>query len=73
MYLSDVFTVSANLAGLPAVTVPCGFASGRLPVGLQFTGRPMDDAAVLRVADAYQRATSWSSERPAVPLSSLSR
>jgi aspartyl-tRNA(Asn)/glutamyl-tRNA(Gln) amidotransferase subunit A len=73
MYLSDVFTVSANLAGLPAVTVPCGFASGRLPVGLQFTGRPMDDAAVLRVADAYERATSWSSERPAVPLSSLSR
>ena len=64
---------SANLAGLPAVTVPCGFASGRLPVGLQFTGRPMDDAGVLRVADAYERATSWSSERPAVPLSSLSR
>jgi aspartyl-tRNA(Asn)/glutamyl-tRNA(Gln) amidotransferase subunit A len=73
MYLSDVFTVSANLAGLPAVTVPCGFASGRLPIGLQFTGRPMDDAGVLRVADAYERATSWSSERPAVPLSSLSR
>jgi aspartyl-tRNA(Asn)/glutamyl-tRNA(Gln) amidotransferase subunit A len=73
MYLSDVFTVSANLAGLPAVTVPCGFTSGRLPIGLQFTGRPMDDAGVLRVADAYERATSWSSERPAVPLSSLSR
>ena len=73
MYLSDVFTVSANLAGLPAVTVPCGFASGRLPVGLQFTGRPMDDAGVLRVADAFERATSWSSERPAAPLSSLSR
>jgi aspartyl-tRNA(Asn)/glutamyl-tRNA(Gln) amidotransferase subunit A len=65
MYLSDVFTVSANLAGLPAVTVPCGFADGRLPVGLQFTGRPMDDALVLRVADAYERATSWSHERPA--------
>jgi aspartyl-tRNA(Asn)/glutamyl-tRNA(Gln) amidotransferase subunit A len=73
MYLSDVFTVSANLAGLPAVTVPCGLASGRLPIGLQFTGRPMDDAGVLRVAHAYERATSWSSERPAVPLSSLSR
>jgi aspartyl-tRNA(Asn)/glutamyl-tRNA(Gln) amidotransferase subunit A len=64
MYLSDVFTVSANLAGLPAVTVPCGFAGERLPVGLQLTGRPMDDAAVLRVADAYERATTWSSERP---------
>jgi aspartyl-tRNA(Asn)/glutamyl-tRNA(Gln) amidotransferase subunit A len=73
MYLSDVFTVSANLAGLPAITVPCGFAEGRLPVGLQFTGRPMDDAVVLRVADGYQRATSWSSERPAAYPSSPSR
>jgi aspartyl-tRNA(Asn)/glutamyl-tRNA(Gln) amidotransferase subunit A len=73
MYLSDVFTVSANLAGLPAVTVPCGFAAGRLPVGLQFTGRPMDDAGVLRVADTYERATSWSSERPAALHSSPSR
>jgi aspartyl-tRNA(Asn)/glutamyl-tRNA(Gln) amidotransferase subunit A len=73
MYLSDVFTVSANLAGLPAVTVPCGFAEGRLPVGLQLTGRPMDDALVLRVADGYERATSWSSERPAAPPSSPSR
>jgi aspartyl-tRNA(Asn)/glutamyl-tRNA(Gln) amidotransferase subunit A len=73
MYLSDVFTVSANLAGLPAITVPCGFAGGRLPVGLQFTGRPMDDATVLRVADGYERATSWSSERPAALPSSPSR
>ena len=73
MYLSDVFTVSANLAGLPAVTVPCGFAAGRLPVGLQFTGRPMDDSGVLRVADAYERATSWSTERPDARPSSLSR
>ncbi len=68
MYLSDVFTVSANLAGLPAVTVPCGFAQGRLPIGLQLTGRSMDDARVLQVADAYERATSWSSERPAAAL-----
>jgi aspartyl-tRNA(Asn)/glutamyl-tRNA(Gln) amidotransferase subunit A len=73
MYLADVFTVSANLAGLPAVTVPCGFAEGRLPVGLQLTGRPMDDALVLRVADGYERATSWSTERPTVPPSSPSR
>jgi aspartyl-tRNA(Asn)/glutamyl-tRNA(Gln) amidotransferase subunit A len=68
-----VFTVSANLAGLPAITVPCGFAGGRLPVGLQFTGRPMDDALVLRVADGYERATSWSRERPAAQPSSPSR
>ncbi len=73
MYLSDVFTVSANLAGLPAVTVPCGFAAGRLPIGLQFTGRPMEDAQVLRAADAFERATSWSSERPTTDLSSPAR
>jgi aspartyl-tRNA(Asn)/glutamyl-tRNA(Gln) amidotransferase subunit A len=56
MYLSDVFTVSAPLAGLPGVSVPCGFAEG-LPVGLQLLGRPLDDALLLRVADAYQRRT----------------
>ena len=64
MYLSDVFTVGANLAGLPAVTVPCGFTGSRLPVGLQLTGRAMDDATVLRIADDYERATPWSNERP---------
>jgi aspartyl-tRNA(Asn)/glutamyl-tRNA(Gln) amidotransferase subunit A len=69
MYLSDVFTVSANLAGLPAVTVPCGFTRAVLPIGLQFTGRAMDDANVLRVADVYERATSWSTRRPALPAS----
>ena len=69
MYLSDVFTVSANLAGLPAVTVPCGFTRADLPIGLQFTGRAMDDANVLRVADVYERATSWSTRRPASPVS----
>jgi len=73
MYLSDVFTVGANLAGVPAVTVPCGFTGSRLPIGLQFTGRVMDDATVLRVADVYQRATPWSSEHPPTPASPLSR
>jgi aspartyl-tRNA(Asn)/glutamyl-tRNA(Gln) amidotransferase subunit A len=68
MYLSDVFTVSANLAGLPAVTVPCGFTSAQLPIGLQFTGRAMEDADVLRVADVYERATAWSARRPALPV-----
>ncbi|HEX6975304.1 MAG TPA: Asp-tRNA(Asn)/Glu-tRNA(Gln) amidotransferase subunit GatA [Vicinamibacterales bacterium] len=66
MYLADVFTVSAGLAGLPAISVPCGF-SGGLPVGLQLTGRAMDDRAVLRVGDAYERVTTWATEQP--PLS----
>jgi len=72
MYLSDVFTVGANLAGLPGISVPCGFTSARLPIGLQFTGRAMEDATLLRVADAYERATSWSKEKPRV-ASELSR
>lgn len=59
MYLADVFTVSANLAGLPAISVPCGFSAEDLPIGLQLTGRPFDEATLLRAADAYQRATDW--------------
>ena len=73
MYLADVFTVSANLGGLPAISVPCGFTrspaspEGGLPVGLQLTGRRFDEATILRVADAYERDTSWARERPALP------
>jgi len=66
MYLADVFTVSANLAGLPAVSVPCGFTTGRLPVGLQLTGRRFDESTMLRVADAYERDTEWSNQRPRI-------
>jgi aspartyl-tRNA(Asn)/glutamyl-tRNA(Gln) amidotransferase subunit A len=63
MYLSDVFTVSANLAGLPGVSLPCGLDAG-LPVGLQILGRPLEDATVLRIADAYQRRTPHHLARP---------
>jgi aspartyl-tRNA(Asn)/glutamyl-tRNA(Gln) amidotransferase subunit A len=55
MYLEDVFTVSANLSGLPALSVPCGLTRGRLPVGLQLMGRMFDEAALLRIGDAYER------------------
>ena len=64
MYLGDVFTVSANLAGLPAISVPCGFTAGGLPIGLQLTGRMFDEATLLRVADAYERDTDWSRRQP---------
>ncbi|HZR24806.1 MAG TPA: Asp-tRNA(Asn)/Glu-tRNA(Gln) amidotransferase subunit GatA [Vicinamibacterales bacterium] len=64
MYLADVFTVSANLAGLPAVSVPCGFTSATLPVGLQLTGRRFDEATLLRIAEAYERDTSWWTHQP---------
>ena len=59
MYLADVFTVSANLSGLPALSVPCGFTPAGLPVGLQLTGRMFDEGALLRVGDAYERETMW--------------
>lgn len=66
MYLADVFTVAANLTGLPAITVPCGFSAERLPLGFQLTGRAMDEATLLRVADAYERATGFTREKPAL-------
>jgi aspartyl-tRNA(Asn)/glutamyl-tRNA(Gln) amidotransferase subunit A len=66
MYLADVFTVSANLAGLPAISVPCGFTAAGLPIGLQLTGRPFDETTLLRVADAYERETDWHERRPEI-------
>jgi aspartyl-tRNA(Asn)/glutamyl-tRNA(Gln) amidotransferase subunit A len=63
MYLSDIFTVSANLAGIPGVSIPCGFAGG-LPVGLQLLGPPLEEARLLRLADAYQRRTDFHARRP---------
>ena len=63
MYLGDIFTVSANLTGIPGISVPCGFAAG-LPVGLQLMGPPREDARVLRIADAYQRRTDHHERRP---------
>jgi aspartyl-tRNA(Asn)/glutamyl-tRNA(Gln) amidotransferase subunit A len=64
MYLADVFTVSANLAGLPAISVPCGFTASKLPVGLQLTGRRFDEATLLRLGDAYERDTAWWTHQP---------
>ena len=65
MYLADIFTVSANLAGLPAISMPCGLTGERLPIGLQLTGRMFDEATLLRVADAFERLTDWSQQAPA--------
>jgi aspartyl-tRNA(Asn)/glutamyl-tRNA(Gln) amidotransferase subunit A len=63
MYLADVFTVGASLAGLPAISVPCGLASG-LPVGLQLVGRAWDEATLFAVAAAFDRVAHWTSHRP---------
>ena len=66
MYLADVFTVAANLTGLPAITVPCGFTVDQLPLGFQLTGRAMDEATLLRTADIYERATGFTKEKPRI-------
>ena len=63
MYLSDIYTIAVNLAGLPGMSVPCGFADG-LPVGLQLIGNYFDEARLLDVAHRYQLATDWHTRRP---------
>ena len=72
MYLADIFTVSANLVGLPGISIPCGFA-GNLPLGFQLLGRPFDEPTVLRAADAFERATDWYRRSPALASSSAAR
>jgi aspartyl-tRNA(Asn)/glutamyl-tRNA(Gln) amidotransferase subunit A len=64
MYLADVFTISANLAGVPGMSVNCGFTGAGLPIGLQFLGKPFDEGTILRAAHAYEQATPWRARRP---------
>ena len=68
MYLLDIFTVSANLTGLPAISVPAGFTKARLPVGLQLVGRAFDERTLLQIADGYERLTEWWKEAPPAPV-----
>ena len=68
MYLMDIFTISANLAGICGISVPCGFTqSPKLPIGLQLLGEPFGEETILRIAHAYEQATAWHKEKP--PLS----
>ena len=64
MYLNDVFTIPADMSGVPAVSVPCGFTAGGLPIGLQLIGKTLDETTVLRAAYAYEQATEWHRRRP---------
>ena len=64
MYLADIFTVSANLAGVPAMSLPCGMSPDGLPIGCQLTARMWDEASLLRAGSAYQRATDWHLRTP---------
>lgn len=64
MYLADIFTISVNLAGVPGISVPCGFTSRNLPVGLQIIGKHFDEEAVLKIAYAYEQSTDWHKRKP---------
>jgi len=67
MYLSDIFTISCNLAGICGVSVPCGFAKNpKLPIGLQLLGQPFGEEMLLKIAHAYEQSTAWHKEKAAV-------
>ena len=68
MYLSDIFTISCNLAGICGLSLPCGFtAAPKLPVGLQLLGPPFGEATLLKLAHAYEQSTPWHRDRPPLP------
>jgi aspartyl-tRNA(Asn)/glutamyl-tRNA(Gln) amidotransferase subunit A len=64
MYLCDIYTIGVNLAGLPGISVPCGFTKDNLPIGLQLIGQPFQEASLLAIAHAYDRAHEWTARRP---------
>ncbi len=64
MYLSDIYTIPANLAGIPSISVPCGFSKEGLPIGLQLMGRAFDEEMLLRVSYAYEQSTPWHTKKP---------
>jgi aspartyl-tRNA(Asn)/glutamyl-tRNA(Gln) amidotransferase subunit A len=66
LYLSDVYTVSCNLAGLPGVSIPCGFTKTGLPIGLQLLGAPFEEEQLFRIARMYESTTDWHTKRPKV-------
>jgi aspartyl-tRNA(Asn)/glutamyl-tRNA(Gln) amidotransferase subunit A len=64
MYLSDIYTISANLAGLPGISIPAGFTQSNLPIGLQLLGEPFEEERLLRAARMFERETDWHRRRP---------
>jgi aspartyl-tRNA(Asn)/glutamyl-tRNA(Gln) amidotransferase subunit A len=69
MYLADIFTIAANLAGICGISLPCGFGEvdgHRLPIGLQLLGKPLDEARILQIAHAYEQSTDWHKARPPI-------
>jgi len=63
MYLSDLCTLPINIAGLPAISIPAGFAEG-LPIGMQIIGKPFSEETILKIAYAFEQATDWHKQKP---------
>jgi aspartyl-tRNA(Asn)/glutamyl-tRNA(Gln) amidotransferase subunit A len=64
MYLSDIYTISCNLAGLPGLSIPCGFTKAGLPIGLHLMTPHFEEEKLLRVARMHEKATQWHTRRP---------
>jgi aspartyl-tRNA(Asn)/glutamyl-tRNA(Gln) amidotransferase subunit A len=64
MYLSDIFTISANLAGLPAMSIPCGFSGNGLPIGMHILAKPFDEETIFRVAYTFEQSTNHHTKKP---------
>ena len=64
MYLSDIYTISANLAGIPAMSLPCGLSGDGLPIGMQLLAKPFGEGTIFQAASAYEAATKWCERRP---------
>jgi len=72
MYLSDIYTISANLSGIPAISIPCGFSREGLPIGLQIMGPAFQESLLFRIAHTYEQAVSWHKQKPElIPSSSV--
>ncbi len=66
MYLSDIYTIGVNLAGLPGISIPCGFTASKLPIGLQIIGQPFRETDLLAIAHRYEQAHDWHQQHPAL-------
>ena len=72
MYLADIYTISANLSGIPGISIPCGFTKTGLPIGLQILAAPFEEEKLLRIARMFERATDWHTRRPKLAVKSSS-
>ncbi len=66
MYLSDIYTIAANLAGIPGISIPCGFDDNDLPIGLQILSSTFSEDKLLRIARMYEMQTDWHTKKPTV-------